>query len=1146
MKLTIATAFRMLIFFLALNFIHACQDPLYDLNKGINTEISVGGDSLAIPLGFSDSIFLRDFLKPEDINFLEIMEDGGFGFRMSDSLFVEDVLKNIDKSKLKFDDYLFSERASINFGGVNLDEYKIPGFTKQTTLSLNMPEVKIGDITPSVAMNKQFTVGFSDFALDNSKMEIADVNQNTLRNNFLADYIPVSTPTHPEIEFTSTEPIKINEDSNNPLKVIINYSIEVPEGVKNIHQIDLESGSLVISIELAGASNCLKAGNFVPSLTINPSDLFKFSPLTPLEGGNIVFGSDKILNGFNGYKQQKSYTLTAMHNLPMAINNFINLQKNVIVDGSMTAAGTLLADKGLEAKGIDLVINVVVGNLKIKNMDFDIPTFTTTISGNSSMDVNETGLPEQIAKINTIHLEKAPGSPLETNMVIQLMMPTELLPEMISSDIKIDHLNITFPEGFVFSNVAGRTYAVTNRTFNKENGFKVELKLNLTGIDLSSADIVNGALNWTGNITYNGQMSVNGRMRSDKINSAKDPEINLTTKTALKLKSATVQTRTINEQIGPDNIAVEVDIEVSEDVARLSVVNIKRGGMIRLRINRPQLPLNLKANNLVIEFSNLFEFYPRPGLSANRFTMNGEIPEVIELELKALNINKDIVNGKLVLNENIKISGGIQLESGIVNSGEIENLNNKQIVTVAEVTDLYFSSTSIELKTLEAVYTDSTSLKLEINDIPSEIVSLDSIILKSGSTLALDVALTNLPQLGNNPLLATIKVKFPDLLVFAPGQVDAGNVMTIEDTFVNGKLSKTIQLSGLKFNGSALGGKLKIDQDITYDVAVRIENPTVNTDDITNNPVTVDVNVRLKGLEFRKVYGKFNINLDDELDIDNISLDLPEMLKGNDVVLDIANPVLTLSTESNIGIPLDAELGLLKYIRGQLQTNDKLSISFRLPRTASPAQYVKTNYWVAPGTDGKPANYTYIQANLQNLLKPLPDSIKIEVKPTIDQSVQHSLDLSANYSLKLKYGLNIPFRFGKDFNISLKDTLDDIDIASEVEGLKVGKLALEGSIINSIPLNLELQMVLTDASYNILTTSSKITIKAGAPNGVGVMSNISFQLDDKLEDLAKLNKVILTFKASSNTTVAGEPIRPDNFIKANLKARIVGGIKVKL
>ncbi|MCE1156920.1 MAG: hypothetical protein LWW91_12475, partial [Bacteroidales bacterium] len=475
------------------------------------------------------------------------------------------------------------------------------------------------------------------------------------------------------------------------------------------------------------------------------------------------------------------------------------------------------------------------------------------------------------------------------------------------------------------------------------------------------------------------------------------------------------------------------------------------------------------------------------------------------------------------------------------------SLNNmaNDIKLLVTVSDMYIASTSVEVETLEANYKDLATLNLAIDDIPSEIVSLDSIVLKSGSAIGMEINLTNLPDLGNNPLLANIKIKFPKLLVFAPGQVNAENELVIEQAVVNGKLNKTLNLRGLKFDGKALDGKLILNEKVDFDVTVRIENPTINSDDLNNDPVAAGMNISIKGLEFQKVYGKFNVDLNDQLNIGNIKLQLPDILKGNDVSLDITNPVLTLATESNIGIPVDAALGLTKYVDGSLVTNDKVTVNFRLPKANSPSEIVKSYYWVSPTDDGKPAHYTFVQSNLQKLLQPLPDSVKLDLVPTIDNNYQHLIDLMAVYKLKVKYDINIPFKFGKDLSITVRDTINDIDLGLGEEGLNTGSLELLGTILNSIPLNLELQLLLTDANFNILATTSKQTIAAGAPDGNAVASKLAIKLSDNLDNLKRLNKVILTFKATSNTTVAGTPLKPDNFIKAELRAR-VGGVKVTL
>ena len=91
-----------------------------------------------------------------------------------------------------------------------------------------------------------------------------------------------------------------------------------------------------------------------------------------------------------------------------------------------------------------------------------------------------------------------------------------------------------------------------------------------------------------------------------------------------------------------------------------------------------------------------------------------------------------------------------------------------------------------------------------------------------------------------------------------------------------------------------------------------------------------------------------------------------------------------------------------------------------------------------------------------------------------------------------------------------------------------------------------MDLIMMDANNKILATSSEQKILAGASDGSGVESDIKIKLADNLEKLKDLNKVALVFKASSNETVAGTPIKPTNFIKASLKARVLGGINITL
>src|SRR5690606_11556483 len=107
-------------------------------------------------------------------------------------------------------------------------------------------------------------------------------------------------------------------------------------------------------------------------------------------------------------------------------------------------------------KDIDLNVKVVIKDVKIKNLDFDVPALTTTINGSTPFNINNNEIPTQINKINKIYFGKTAGSALNSNLVIE-MKPTDM-PVMKTSDFKISNLNVTFPSNFTFSNLSGQTF----------------------------------------------------------------------------------------------------------------------------------------------------------------------------------------------------------------------------------------------------------------------------------------------------------------------------------------------------------------------------------------------------------------------------------------------------------------------------------------------------------------------------------------------------------------------------------------------------------------------------------------------------------------------------------------------------------------
>jgi len=321
------------------------------------------------------------------------------------------------------------------------------------------------------------------------------------------------------------------------------------------------------------------------------------------------------------------------------------------------------------------------------------------------------------------------------------------------------------------------------------------------------------------------------------------------------------------------------------EVKRLSVIKMKPNTQIRVDLQKPNLPLTFSANNLQVTFPSIFTF--NPPLPLNKLILNGALADSIVLVLDALTINQDLVDGYLKLEQNINVSGGVELLSGVVSSTDIESLAGKAMTVKVSTSEIGISSTSIQLNDLAFNNGDSIPLKFDIADIPEQLVSLDSVLLKDGASVQLAVEITNMPDFGS-PIDVNLTVDFPDLLMFTPGSVNANNQMVINEPIVGGKFSKTIGIKGLKFDGKDLNGVLKIDKQLKYNAGVSVKSPIVNSDDLIGKKIDIAVEAKIINIAFKSVYGKLDPGMepiDQEIPLEEISKQLEE--NNINVVLDI-------------------------------------------------------------------------------------------------------------------------------------------------------------------------------------------------------------------------------------------------------------------
>ncbi|HET9570206.1 MAG TPA: hypothetical protein VFP20_02200 [Bacteroidales bacterium] len=1111
--------------------VYSCIDPLYDLSKGISMDMQLGGDSLAIPIGSTDTIMLKDFLDLSTQEMLKAMEDGGYAITMSDSM--KQPIAEIDQSKLRIDDRIDSINKPVDFGDLSLDKFKIPGVSKSTSVNLGLSTYSLGNFQiPSISSSTTANAGMSGYGL--STPTIADLIVNANQMNLLSG---ITLPPDPgvgttELPIANQDPVTVSTNKD------INYSVSVPAGVSNISNVELKNGATFeVTIELSGASNTLTAGSVVPDITIDPKDLFVFTG-SPA-GTKITFSTSDSLTKVNGYSVTKSLPISMINIEGNPVAGKLQVTKNITASGGMSLKNAVVRSDRLSQVGeMDMLVTVSVKNVEINSMEFDIPTLNADIApASTSLNINNT-IPDQIQKLNKV-LFNDPAT-------ITITLSTEDMPVMKSSTIMIDNLSIHFPEQFVFEPMAGlsnNTFTISNEVFNTTTGRTIQLTLK--ELNMSSIPIVGGVLAWNGSISYNGQVSFSGRINSKNIpTTSSDAKMKVQFGSSIVFNSAEVTTNKISVNVPTVNLSIPLSTDISDKVKSLGVIKMKPNTLIRVDLTKPTLPLTLSANNLQVTFPSEFSF--NPPLIENKLVLNGSLEDSIVLVLDALNINKDLTNGQLNLNANISVSGGVDLMPGNVNSSQIESLAGKTMTVDVSTSEIGITSTSIQLKDLAFNTADSIPLNFEFGNIPSLLTSLDSVLLKDNAYVQLAVDISNMPNFGS-PLNVDLVVDFPDMLLFVPGEVNAKNQLIMHEAIVDGKLNKTIKLRGMKFDGSDLNGVLKIDKQLKYSAGVSVNSPTVNSDELIGKVININVKAKIANIAFKSVYGELNPDLAPQPSTIPLESTYKTLQENNvEAVLDITKPVISVRTESNLGIPINAKVTLTPNIGGSPLSSAIQTFTVNIPKAESPLNASNKLFWISPDSAGMPTGSDFIKTNIQNLFRTIPENITMVSEINVDKTKQHFFDLTASYFFNLFYDVTVPLAFGEELKIKITKDISGIDPQIGEKAKAVGGIEVLGSIQNSIPLELELALIPLDEDNNRIPIDTvKQIISAGAYDGSAVTSNLTLKLKDPEGLLKDLRAFRLIFSASSNETVAGTPIKSENFIKADLKVRVDGGINIE-
>ncbi len=423
-------------------------------------------------------------------------------------------------------------------------------------------------------------------------------------------------------------------------------------------------------------------------------------------------------------------------------------------------------------------------------------------------------------------------------------------------------------------------------------------------------------------------------------------------------------------------------------------------------------------------------------------------------------------------------------------------------------------------------YTGSSSMSLP--DFSTDLIDVDSVDLSNCI-----VRFILRPEgLGGPKLKESIRIRF-----VPQGSVADyyNNGVEVSDWTLNMGDTLDIELKRLRL--AAGGSSLDINQEVTMDIK---EIGDVTADQQIQTMMHLEMSF-INPLDYEVVYGKVDYSMAGTAE--PISFEaLGDMLDDNDV-LSFYNPKIVLTTESNLGVPIEFNLNMGTSNAATGESRSLSNASFTMIPASSPSE-VRQNQFVIDKTYGT-----------DELFKINPDQITMGYSFATDPASVLNHFVSKNTQMTMEYSMQIPLQFGSDLDIGMGSTmnlsLDSLDFLDEQEDLTV---SLNLNIKNRIPLNLKLQLTALDADSVALFSVASGDIAAAGPidPATGFATGYTQTATDislsiaQINLLKRTNKMRVEFLITASDQNSFVSIQPTDYIELAIGLQMEGGFVVNL
>lgn len=499
---------------------------------------------------------------------------------------------------------------------------------------------------------------------------------------------------------------------------------------------------------------------------------------------------------------------------------------------------------------------------------------------------------------------------------------------------------------------------------------------------------------------------------------------------------------------------------------------------------------------------------------ADKFSLGDELSEIMsDLEFQDITISRNVrVNLGVVEIEDLPEVPGLPEQSGSVSLGA-------------------YSTEIEETVGFEVFVAGSSDGLVQIKEVTLDDVYLNVSLTPSG-----------LPDLGSD-ITYDFQLTLPDFIKVEDEYLDEDGKLSLKGVFDEDGKKLRVKVKCLDLTDYDITKNIR--EQITIDGTVFVEDLVVELGTASER-FGFALDVDLHDIAISKAV----VNVDYDVEGFRKSFDFGDFtdVLGEDAVLDMMNTHLVLDVKTNMTIPVDGSIILTPYKNGTALKDKVLRLNMSLPYAESSAKETARKYFICDNDENCPAGHTYLEADLSGLINLLPEKIEVSVEVGTDPEVDAVVEFNSDYVMDVNYELNVPMVFGNDLYLSFEYALENLsmpEMLPEILNTGSNAVVLQGTIESSIPLQLELGVVLLDAEGEVvpLERSEPSVIKACAQDGSATESEFEIHIQKKsgTPDIKSVAGLELVFVGTS-PNISGVPVCADDYIQAFIKLSLPEGL----